>query len=427
MNRPPQELARAALPPHVARYLILFVGALVAIGPLSLDAYLPAMPAMADAFHVGIVRINYTISVYLVAYGIGQFFGGAFSDQIGRKRIGLIGLSIFMLASLAIAFSTTAEEVQWLRFVQAIGGGFSTVICMAIVRDVYHVDELGRRMAMVTLVMLASPVIAPTIGATLLRFGWPAIFYFQAAYAGALALVYAAIVPETRPGDWRKLSVVTTLRQCGQVIARKNADGRRPITYAITMALSASVFMTFITNSSFAYIDYFGAPASRFPLYFSVAVIGLICTNLFSMRRLNSSNAPTFFRLGLGLQATGVVSLTAVVLAGAGSIWYVVAPVSLIVAAFGLTGPSGSSQFIRNYDRLAGSASSLYTTLLFSTGAVFGAVSGIFFDGTLRPMAFTMFVASLAANSCALLTGAKIGRPAPRAPTPARDPTRDAA
>jgi DHA1 family bicyclomycin/chloramphenicol resistance-like MFS transporter len=382
---------------------------------------------MADAFHVGIVRINYTISVYLVAYGIGQFFGGAFSDQIGRKRIGLIGLSIFMLASLAIAFSTTAEEVQWLRFVQAIGGGFSTVICMAIVRDVYHVDELGRRMAMVTLVMLASPVIAPTIGATLLRFGWPAIFYFQAAYAGALALVYAAIVPETRPGDWRKLSVVTTLRQCGQVIARKNADGRRPITYAITMALSASVFMTFITNSSFAYIDYFGAPASRFPLYFSVAVIGLICTNLFSMRRLNSSNAPTFFRLGLGLQATGVVSLTAVVLAGAGSIWYVVAPVSLIVAAFGLTGPSGSSQFIRNYDRLAGSASSLYTTLLFSTGAVFGAVSGIFFDGTLRPMAFTMFVASLAANSCALLTGAKIGRPAPRAPTPARDPTRDAA
>ncbi len=74
------------------RHLILFVGALVAIGPLSLDAYLPAMPAMADAFHVGIVRINNTISVYLVGYGLGQFFGGAFSDQIGRKRVGLIGL-----------------------------------------------------------------------------------------------------------------------------------------------------------------------------------------------------------------------------------------------------------------------------------------------------------------------------------------------
>jgi len=427
MNRPSPEPARGVLPPHVPRNLILFVGALVAIGPLSLDAYLPAMPAMADAFHVGIVRINNTISVYLVGYGLGQFFGGAFSDQIGRKRIGLIGLTIFMLASLAIAFSTTVDEVQWLRFVQAIGGGFSTVICMAIVRDVYHVDELGRRMAMVTLVMLASPVIAPTLGATLLRFGWPAIFFFKAAYAATLAVVYAVVVPETRPGDWRKLSVATTLRQCGQVIARKNPDGRRPVVYAITMALSASVFMTFITNASFAYIDYFGVPASRFPLYFSVAVIGLICTNLFSMRRLNSSNAPTFFRLGLGVQATGVLCLTAVVLAGARSVWYVVAPIALIVAAFGLTGPSGSSQFIRNYDRLAGSASSLYTTLLFSTGAAFGAVSGVFFDGTLRPMAFTMFVASVAANSCALLTGAKIGRPPAPAASPARDPTRDAA
>src|SRR5690606_34786497 len=76
----------------VPKYLIFFIGALIAIGPLSLDAYLPAMPAMAEAFGVSIVAVNNTISVYLVGFGIGQFFGGAFSDQIGRKRIGLIGL-----------------------------------------------------------------------------------------------------------------------------------------------------------------------------------------------------------------------------------------------------------------------------------------------------------------------------------------------
>ena len=425
MNRSPTEPARA-LPSGVPSHLILFIGTLVAIGPLSLDAYLPAMPAMADAFHVGIVRINNTISVYLVGYGLGQFFGGAFSDQVGRKRVGLVGLAIFTLASLAIGFATTVEQVQWLRFTQAIGGGFSTVICMAIVRDVYPVDELGRRMAMVTLVMLASPVIAPTLGATLLRLGWPAIFFFQAAYAGSLLAFYALRVPETRPGDWRKLSLGTTLSQCAQVIAQRNAAGRRPVTFAITMAFSASVFMTFITNSSFAYIEYFGMPAARFPLYFSVAVIGLIATNLFSMRRLTATNAPTFFRVGLGVQATGVVSLVAVVLAGAHSIWHVVGPIAIIVSAFGLTGPAGSSQFIRNYDRLAGSASSLYTTLLFSTGALFGAVSGVFFDGSLRPMAFTMFVATVLANSCALLTGAKIGRPA-LAGGAANDATRDAA
>lgn len=402
---------RSAVPAvHVPRHLILFIGALVAIGPLSLDAYLPAMPAMAEAFGVSMVRINNTISIYLVGYGIGQFFGGAFSDQIGRKRIGLIGLSIFVLASLAIGVSTTVEQVQWFRFVQAIGGGFSTVICMAIVRDVYPVHELGRRMAMVMLVMLASPAIAPTLGAVLLRYGWHSIFFFKAAYAGSLAAYYAVAVPETHAGDWRKLSVLSTLRQCADVIARRGASGRRPIMFAVTAALGASVFMTFITNASFAYIDYFGVPAILFPLYFSIGVLGLVGTNLFSMRHLKPPSAPLFFRFGLLLQLTAVTFLLGAVLLGAPSIWLVVVPVAVVVSCFGLVGPSGSSQYMSHFDRLAGSASSLYTTLLFSSGAIFGAVSGLYFDNTLLPMAITMFVASLAANACAFTTDAGFRR-----------------
>jgi DHA1 family bicyclomycin/chloramphenicol resistance-like MFS transporter len=390
--------------------LILFIGALVAIGPLSLDAYLPAMPAMAEAFGVSMVRINNTISIYLIGYGLGQFFGGAFSDQIGRKRIGLIGLTTFVLASLAIGFATTVEQVQWFRFIQAIGGGFSTVICMAIVRDVYPVHELGRRMAMVMLVMLASPAIAPTLGATLLRFGWHSIFFFKAAYAGALLAYYAVSVPETHPGKWRNISVLSTLRQCADVVARKGPTGRRAVMFAVTAAFGASAFMTFITNASFAYIDYFGVSAALFPLYFSIGVLGLVATNLFSMRRLKPSNAPRFFRLGLVLQLAAVTALLLGVLAGAPSIWFVVVPVAVVVSCFGLVGPSGSSQYMGHFQKLAGSASSLYTTLLFSSGAIFGAVSGVFFDGTLLPMALTMFIASFAANVTAFRTGATFRR-----------------
>lgn len=390
----------AAIPPR----LVLFIGALVAIGPLSLDAYLPAMPAMAEAFGVGIVRLNNTISVYLVGYGLGQFFGGAFSDQVGRKRIALIGLSIFASASLLIALATTIEQVQWLRFLQAIGGGFSTVICMAIVRDVYPLDELGKRMAMVTLVMLASPVVAPSIGALLLRFGWPSIFLFKASYAFLLAAYYAAYVPETRPGRWSALSVTTTLRQCRDVIARRTERGPKPVVYALVMALAAGVFMTFLTNSSFAYIGYFGVAESHFPLYFGISIVGLVATNIYSMNRLTAARAPFLFRLGLAVQIAAVLCLTAAVLTGPKSIWLVVAPVAVMVASFGLTGPSGSSQYMSHFDKLAGSASSLYTTLMFGTGALFGAVSGLFFDGTLVPMVLTMLVASSAANLLALRT-----------------------
>lgn len=401
---------RGAAALAVPRHLILFIGALVAIGPLSLDAYLPAMPAMAEAFGVSIVRLNDTISVYLVGYGFGQFFGGAFSDQVGRKRIGVLGLLIFVGASLAIAVSTTVEQVQTFRFVQAIGGGFATVICMAIVRDVYPVHELGRRFAMVTLVMLASPALAPAIGAALLELGWQAIFVLKAVYAGLLAAYYAFAVPETRPGAWRNLSVLSTLRQSVQVVAHKGADGRRPFAFAVTGAFGAAVFMTFLTNSSFAYIEYFGVPAAHFPLYFSVGVIGLVITNLYSMRRLTAARAPRFFRVGLATQLTAVSVLAAGVLAGAPSIWLVVVPVAVVLSCFGLVGPSGSSLYMGHFDRLAGSASALYTTLLFSSGAVFGAISGRFFDGTLWPMAMTMLVASVLANAFAFTTGARLRR-----------------
>ncbi len=309
MTLPPVDRTPPAPKLAVPRHLILFIGALVAIGPLSLDAYLPAMPAMAKAFGVGIVQINNTISVYLVGYGLGQIFGGSFSDQIGRKRVGLIGLTLFALASIAIGFATTVEQVEWLRFTQAIGGGFSTVICWAIVRDVYPVEELGKRMAMVTLVMLASPVIAPSLGAALLRFGWPAIFFFKAAYAGSLATYYFAAVPETRPGAWSRLSVITTLRQCARVLTFKDQAGQWPMVYAFSMAFGASCFMTFLTNSSFAYIEYFGVSESQFPLYFGVGVVGMIATNIYSMRHLKLDNAPTFFRVGLAIQLAAAVCL----------------------------------------------------------------------------------------------------------------------
>jgi DHA1 family bicyclomycin/chloramphenicol resistance-like MFS transporter len=377
--------------------MIFFVGALIAIGPMSLDMYLPAMPAMAASFDVPIFSVQNTVSVYLVGYGISQFLGGAFSDQIGRKRIGLIGLAVFVVASILIAFAETIEQARWLRFVQALGGGFSTVICMAIVRDVYPIAELGRRMAMMTLIMLASPVIAPSLGSLLLNFGWQFIFLFKAAYAAVLLVTYWRWVPETRAGEWRNLSLLRSLQQSREVITRKVNGQRLPLRFALAMACAAGVFMTFLTNAPFAYMEYFGVSSSAFSLYFSLSIIGLIATNIYSMNRMTPAIAPTMFRAGLLIQAVAVIALVALVLSGPSSIWKVVLPVMLLVACFGLTGPAGSSQYMAFFDNLAGSASSFYTTLMFSTGAVLGLISNAFADGTLRPMVMTMLCSSLLA------------------------------
>jgi DHA1 family bicyclomycin/chloramphenicol resistance-like MFS transporter len=381
------------------RYLIFFFGALAALGPLSIDAYLPGIPAMADAFGVSVVSLQNTLNVFLVGYAIGQFFGGAMSDQVGRKRVGYTGLVVYVATSIAIAFAGNVGQMLALRFLQAIGGGFATVICMATVRDIYPLEQLGRRFATVTMVLLVAPLAAPALGAAILPLGWEMIFVAKAAYGALLLAAYAAVVPETRPGRLRNLSLRSVFRQCVEVVGRR-VDGRRlPIRYATAMAFSASCMMIFVTNSSFIYMEYFGVGPNRFSVLFALSVLGFMTLNLFSMWRLNSDNAGTFFRLGLTIQVLAVAGLLVVVATGNAALTTVVPLIVLAVSTLGLIGPAGSSRYMGFFGELAGSASSVYTTMMFLLGGTFGWLSGVFNSGTLLPIAAMMLAASLTANA----------------------------
>lgn len=401
MTHPNPEISAAAPARDgaaVPRYLIAFFGALVALGPLSMDAYLPAIPLIAADFGVGVVQVNNTLSIFLIGYAIGQFLGGSFSDQIGRKRIGYIGLTVYVGTTLAMAFVDTVEHMLVLRFFQAIGGGFSTVICMASVRDIYPLEELGRRFATVTMIVLVAPLIAPTIGSLLLPLGWHSIFLLKAVYAVVLFVLYTLIVPETRPGAWARLSLWSLARQSSQVLMRRVGGRLVPLRYACAMALSASVLMVFVTNAAFVYMEYFSVSATVFPLIFALSVLGFMSMNLFSMRRLTSGNAGTFFRSGLRIQIAAIVLLLLVVRGGAAELWNVVPLIVLMMSTLGLVGPAGSARYMGYFAELAGSASSVYTTLMFALGGALGALVGVLYDGTLLPMIGIMAVASTIAN-----------------------------
>lgn len=388
--------------PVASPYLIFFFGALVALGPLSMDAYLPAIPAMARDFGVSIVSLNNTLSVFLVGYAFGQFFGGSFSDQIGRKRIGYVGLSVYVCATFAIALANNVEQMLVLRFLQAIGGGFSTVICMASVRDLYPLEQLGRRFATITMIVLVAPLVAPVLGTFLLRLGWQSIFLMKGGYAAVLLVLYALFIPETRAGRWQDLSVRSIFVQVGEVI-RRRVDGRRlPIRYALSMALATSCLMVFVTNASFVYMEYFGAAPSRFPMLFGLSVLGFMSVTLFSMRRLTPANAAFYFRCGLSVQVAAVTALAGVVLAGKQSLVTVVPLIVLMMSTLGLVGPAGSARYMGFFQKLAGSASSVYTTLMFLLGGVLGALTGVLYDGTLLPVAGVMLGASATASAIGL-------------------------
>jgi DHA1 family bicyclomycin/chloramphenicol resistance-like MFS transporter len=387
---------RRSSPP---RYLIFFFGALAALGPPSIDAYLPGIPAMASSFGVSVVSLQNTLNVFLVGYAIGQFFGGAMSDQIGRKRIGHTGLVVYVATSLAIAFAASVEQMLALRFFQAIGGGFATVICLATVRDIYPIEQLGRRFATVTMVLLVAPLVAPALGAAVLPLGWEMIFVLKGVYGGLLLAAYAFIVPETRPGKLRNLSLRSVFRQCREVV-RRRVDGRRlPIRYATAMAFSASCMMIFVTNSSFIYMEYFGVGPNRFSVLFALSVLGFMTMTLFSMWRLKSDNAGTFFRVGLTVQVLVVAGLLAVVASDHAALATVVPLIVLAVSTLGLIGPAGSSRYMGFFGELAGTASSVYTTMMFLLGGTFGWLSGLLNDSTLLPIAAMMLGASLTANA----------------------------
>ena len=159
-------------------FFMVFLGAMSALAPLSVDTYLPVLGQLAEHFEVDIAAVNLTISAYLFGNAVGQFFGGALSDQLGRKPVGSMALLIFAAATLAIVLAPSIQQMQILRVIQALGGGAVLVVCMAQVRDLYPVNEVPQRMASVMLVMMVAPMPPPSLGLLLSVLGWQVIFIF---------------------------------------------------------------------------------------------------------------------------------------------------------------------------------------------------------------------------------------------------------
>jgi len=400
--------------PAMPAYFIVFLGALVALGPLTVDAYLPALPTMAETFGTSIEIVNYTISLYLIAFGVGQFFGGALSDQIGRKTIALWGLLVYVIATLGIAQADSIGLVLLLRLIQALGGGFSTVVSLAAIRDMYSPTEAGEKFAAVMLVMLLAPLLAPFAGAALLlTFTWRTIFLGLTAYALILIAWYALRIPETRAGPRLPISFLATFRQVYEVINRR-VDGRRtPAHYAVSMAMAASVLMVFLPNASFLYIEYFGFSPSAFPFLFGASAIALMVANLVSMKMLPRTDPRLMFRIGCAIQWLAVIALFGAVTLDQATIAVVVPLIMLGVGSVGLINPAGNAVYMGYFKNLSGSAASLFTLLMFAVGSGLGALTSVLFDGSLMPMAAMMLLATTVSNVLAQAVY--------RQPMPARD------
>ena len=375
---------------------IPFLSGLVALAPLSIDMYMPAMPAMAEAFNVSFADVNLTMSAYMLGNAIGQFFGGSLSDQIGRKKIGIIGLLVFMLATVCIVFSSTIETMQALRIVQAVGGGFATVICIAQVRDIFPIDQVMKRYANVVLVMLFAPIVAPSIGAVLIQFGWQSIFILLALVSVLLVLFYAFVIPETRATVSGEINLRRMFAGYWAVLNHR-VDGRiTGIRYALFAAFSSGILMCFITNASMIFINHFHFSPQQFGFAFASLGLSMIAGNRLSLRMVNRLPAETWLRYATVVQLICLSALVALSLSGSATPILVGGLILMVICMTGSIMPAASGRYITFFDEHAGSAASLATTLVFALGAGIGGLAAILAQGSITPVFIAM------ASSCAI-------------------------
>jgi DHA1 family bicyclomycin/chloramphenicol resistance-like MFS transporter len=381
-----------------SRFFLVFMAALVALAPLSIDAYMPAIPMLAEYYGVKISAVNLTMSTYLVSSGLGQFLGGALSDHLGRKPIGLLGLLIFVGATILITLSTTIEQMQLWRFLQGLGGGFAMVICMAQLRDIYPAEEVAKRFAKVMLVVLIAPMVAPAIGSVIMQLGWKAIFVFLGAYGLLFLLIYVFVIPETRLGDRTRPSFNAIFMGFVQVVNHR-IDGKRvAIRYALFGAIVSGVFFSYLTNAAFVYMDQFDLNEFQFSLTFAAGGLAMMAGNATAIRLMGRFSALKIL-LSANLAQIGV--LTAVLLMvflEAANFWVLFTALLLVLATCGAISPTASGSFVKFFDRLSGSAASISATLTYTIGAGIGALAATLGNDSLAPIFMTMLGAALIAQ-----------------------------
>ncbi len=382
----------------LSRFFLIFVAGLAALGPLSIDAYLPTLPDVASDLGVDMAAANLTISSFMFGMAIGQFLGGPLSDQLGRRKIGLVGLAIHVVATMLIVASSSIDQILVLRLIQAIGGGFASVICLAQVRDVFAPDKVSNKFANIVIVILLAPMFAPVIGTLISVWGWRAIFIALAAYGLVMMLIYGFMIPETNHDLPDKFSTREVFKGYWAAISKRTNGRLIGLRLALFTGFSAGVLFSYVTNAAFILIEHFHLTKMQFSAVFGAMILALMGGNRLTVWLLNRRSA---------LQIVSAVNLAQVVTAGLmvlvcyvsePSLAMIVAGLTMLVGCYGAISPAASGYFISLYDKNIGAASSLSSTSMFTFGAIIGGVSSVLADGQLLPIFAVMLASSMIAR-----------------------------
>lgn len=375
-----------------SRMSLVILAALVALGPLTVDMYLPAMPAMQRAFDTDIARMHLTLSAYLWGFALFHLVCGPLADRYGRRPLLLGGTALFVLASAGCALSQSVEQLIVFRFVQGLGACVGPTLARTITRDVFGPRGAARALSLIAMIMACAPALAPGIGGVMLRFApWPSVFVFLGAYGVMVLWIVARRIPETLPAP-QSLAAASIMGNYLQLLR-----DRVFFASAIGGGLLYAGLTAYLASSGFIFIDMFGVPVHYFGLIFIPTVMGYMTGSALSAR-LSAHRTPEQVMypgavLGLGATASMLILQTL----APQSMLPIIVCITLYAASLGLVMPNAMALSLEHFPLIAGTAASLFGFLQMALAAgLTGAVGAVLTDSPV-PMIVTLLVATVAA------------------------------
>ena len=374
--------------------MTLLLGALIAVSPFAMDIYLASMPSMTEALAATPEQVQLTLSVYMYGWGIAQLFAGPLSDRIGRRPALLGGLAVFVVASVACALSRNVFVLIGARLVQAASLASIAVVPRAVVRDLYSGAQAAHVLSLMGVVLGIAPVVAPILGSHVhVIFGWQANFVLVAVYGAILWWFVRTMLPETlEQPDARATRPAVILSNYRQLLRSRAFTG-----YVLVAACGFSGLFAFLAGSSFVFVSVLGESERGFGWLFGTVMLGNITGSMIGSRLVRKVGIERMVRAGTLLMVIAGVALGLLALGGANRPVAIVVPMFAYMVAFMLTMPPATARALTPFPKIAGSASSLMSFGQFLVASTAALVVGIAFDGTARPMAFAIALASIGA------------------------------
>ena len=365
---------------------ILILGALTALGPFTMDTYLPAMPQLEREFDVPTTVIQLTLTATTVGFGLGQLIVGPWSDKVGRRLPLLLTTAVHIIACIAAALAPNVELLGAARALQGIGAAAGGVVAMAMVRDLFGGRPLVRMLSRLALVNGLAPVLAPVLGSQLLLImPWRGIFWVLAVYGAFVLSCVALWIVETLPTERRRDAGHSTMRQRYQALF----SDRVYVGIIIVGAMNFSGLFAYLSSSSFVFQMVYHFDPQQYGILFAVNSVGIII-GVQTAARLTKYVGPQWVlavsTATMLLSAGMIVILTE---AGVG-MWGVVIPLWVFITSAGFGFPCVQVLALNGHAHEAGTAASLMGALNFGLAGLLSPIVGLLGVASAAPMGIVM-------------------------------------